>query len=48
MIILILLIIMALGGCKMIYDNYRIRRYKEEKLWERVERHEAKKKKGAE
>lgn len=28
----------------MLYDNYRVRRYKDETMWDRVERHEARKK----
>ncbi|MGG1757717.1 hypothetical protein ABEQ76_10435 [Bacillus velezensis] len=40
MIILVILIIMAIGGCGMLWDKYRIRRYRSAKLWEQVEKFE--------
>ncbi|MDF3254974.1 MULTISPECIES: hypothetical protein [Bacillus] len=40
MLIIIILAIMAIGGCGMLLDKYRVRRYRSAKLWEQVEKFE--------
>ncbi|MDS9997159.1 hypothetical protein [Bacillus atrophaeus] len=40
MLILIILALMVIGGCGMLWDKYRIRRYKDAKQWEQVRRFE--------
>ncbi|MED4619273.1 hypothetical protein [Priestia megaterium] len=44
--VVVLLGIMVLGFIGLLYDKYRIKMYKHEKMWEKVKKHEASRKEG--